>query len=409
MQRVVRNLRISARALGAHPVRTALCIAGTAVGIAGVLVLSAIGAGAQLLVLEQIDAMGHDVVVVNPPPLGGTARLVRNDRALTRALRLGDAEELLAASPAVRRVAPVADRDLLARVDRAMVPVNVIGTTPAWQGIRRHELSEGRFFTAEEDGTMARVAVLGAQARALLFPEGRPALGQMVRVGGIPLEVVGVLRAKGLSATGSATEDDKVIVPLATARRRIFGSDRLKLIFVQMGPEADESDIAAVLNARRDLHRSTGGVFRIDGQRVVALARLAAQRPMQRMLVALSVLSLTVAGVGVAATMLLSVRERRHEIGLRLAVGARRRDLSVQFLAEATVLSGAGGALGIMLGALVVQGIGAWTPWDPSLAPSVWIAAGGGTVLLGILSGVAPARRAATMDPVAALAADTTR
>jgi ABC-type antimicrobial peptide transport system permease subunit len=403
MARLMRSLRVSARALGDHPLRTALCAASVTVGIAGVLVLSAVGVGANQQVMAQLDALGRDVLVVTPPPLDARARVVKNDPALTRALRDGDAEALWRASPAVLRVAPEADRDLLARSTGTLVSVNVIGTTPAWRDIRRFALTEGRFFTREEDDAIARVAVLGAQARALLFPGAGTAVGRWLRIGTVPFEVVGVLESKGLSATGTATEDDKIIVPLSTAQRRLFGSDNLKMLYVQLRPEASETEVADVLRARRDLARSTGPVFRIDGQRVVADARLAAQRPLQRMLFVLGGLGLIVAGVGVTATMMLSVRERRREIGVRVAVGARQRDLLFQFFAEAVALSVVGGAGGIALGTITARGVSAWTRWNAALTPEVVIMAVGCTVLLGIIAGIAPARRAAVMDPVRAL------
>jgi putative ABC transport system permease protein len=178
------------------------------------------------------------------------------------------------------------------------------------------------------------------------------------------------------------------------------------MLYVELRPGSDESAVAAALRARRDLVRSTGPEMRLDGQRVVAEAREAAQRPLQRLLLALSGLSLLVAGVGVTATMLLSVRERRSEIGLRLAVGARRRDLIAQFLLESAALAGLGGGAGLAAGALGAQALSSWTRWQASLAPSVLLVAVGGTVLLGVLAGVWPAWRAATMDPVGALAGD---
>lgn len=403
MARLARSLRVSARALADHPLRASLCAASVTVGIAGVLVLTAIGVGANRRVLDQLDALGRDVLVVTPPPLNARARVVRDDPVLTRALRAGDAEALWRASPAVLRAAPEADRDLLARSGGTLVPVNVIGTTAAWQDIRRFAVTEGRFFTREEEDALARVAVLGAQTRALLFPDGRTAVGRSFRVGSTLFEVVGVLESKGLSATGTATEDDKIIVPLSTAQRRLFGSDNLKLLYVQLRTGAMETDVADVLAAQRDLVGNTGPAYRIDGQRVVAEARLAAQRPLQRMLFALSGLGLVVAGVGVMATMMLSVRERRREIGVRLAVGARRRDLLVQFFGEAVALTVAGGAGGIALGAGAARGVSAWTRWSATLTPEVIAIAAGCTVLLGIAAGIVPARRAAVMDPVRAL------
>ena len=402
--RLTRSLRLSVRALAAQPWRTGLSVAGSAVGIAGVLLLTAIGHGTRMSVLAQIDALGRNVVVVTPPPVDARARLVRRGAALTPPLRLGDAEALLRATPAVLRAAPAADRDLFVRRGRRSVRVGVIGTTPSWVVIRQFEISEGRFFSESEEGEFARVAVLGASTRALLFPNGTPAIDSTVTVGTVPFRVVGALAPKGLSAAGTATEDDKIIIPLSSARRRLFGSDALRMVYVQLRPGAREAEVRDALRAQGDLRRSTGPDLRIDGQRVIAAARAAAIRPLQRLLYGLGGLSLLVAGVGVTSTMLLSVRERRHEIGIRLAVGARRRSLVGQFLGEAAAVVGGGGALGVALGVAGARGVSAWTRWDAAIAPEVVAVAVGATVLLGLAAGVLPAWRAATIDPVDALA-----
>jgi putative ABC transport system permease protein len=285
-----------------------------------------------------------------------------------------------------------------------------MATSPDWLSIRDFRLVEGRFFTAAEDESRERVAVLGAEPRRLLFPDAASPVGRFIRLGDVPFRVVGVLEAKGLSASGTATEDDKVMIPFGTGRMRLFGTDAVKALYVELADRgADgvaEEEVASVLRAQRELGRRGGPALRIDGQRVLMEARLAAQAPLRRMLFALGGFSLTVAAVGAMATMLLSVRERQREIGLRIAVGARRRDLVVQFLTEALALAVVGGAIGVLLGTGVATMLGRWTRWELATSARTILVAAGGTMLIGVLSGVIPAVRAARLDAIDSLRAE---
>lgn len=408
--RFVRNLRLSWRALGAQRLRTTLCIGGTAVGIAGVLVLAAIGEGARRRVLQQIDSLGRNMLVVTAPPVNARTRLIREAPSLRPALVLADAEALRGASRAVVRVAPANDGDFDARYGNRRVRVTALATTPEWQLIRDFALVEGRFFTAAEDEARERVVVLGAEPRGLLFPDSVNPLGRHILIGDVPFLVIGVLEAKGLSASGTSTEDDKVLIPFSTARERLLGTEAVKALYVELTDRgadgAAERDVADVLRSLRDAERRGGPELRIDGQRELMDSRLAAQAPLRRMLVTLGVLSLAVAAVGVMATMLLSVRERQREIGLRVAVGARRRDLAVQFLVESLALAITGGVMGVLLGSAASGGISAATRWNLTLSPATVVLAAGSTVLIGVASGLLPAMRAARMDPIESLRAE---
>jgi putative ABC transport system permease protein len=406
--RQTRNLRISLAAFAAHKVRTALGVAGAAVGVAGVLVTTAIGEGARRAIEERIGSLGGNMLVISSARVESRAgRRIQGD-GWSRTLKVEDAKAILAGSSAVVRVAPAQDRGMTAKYGPIRAGATVVGTTPEWRLIRQFPLAEGRFFSREETDQSARVAVLGAAVRAALFPGSQPVIGRSIRIGRVPFQVIGTLASKGLSVDGFATEDDRIFVPLPTALNRLFNTEFLKFIYLEaaspylMG-EA-EADAEAILRARHAGVAPDGGDFAIQNQRVLLNAELATRASFRRLVAGLGFLSLGVGGVGILSILLLSVRERRNEIGLRAAVGARRVDLAVQFVAEALLLSTAGGLVGIAAGYGAAAITAAVTGWRVEVSLGVIAIAVGSAVVLGLASGGYPAWRAARLDPVVALA-----
>lgn len=405
--RLFRGLPISVRALTTHRLRSALAVAGIAVGIAGVVLLAAIGAGARGAVLQRIEALGSNLLVVTPTTLDPRAGRARRGETRAQTLRIGDAAAITHGSAAVRRTAPVRDLNVTLKSGRFTAPATLIGTTPAWLPIRDFSLRRGRFFDAAENARRARVAVLGAAIAASLFPDSLDPVGTTLRIDWVPFEVIGVLAPRGMSVAGASSEDDRVFVPVQTALRRLANLDYLSLIYVQaVGGEALDqagADAAAILRVRHDVPDHGPDDFTLQSQQVVLAAELAAQTSFRRLLLGLGVLSLLVGGVGVLSLMLLAIRERRSEIGLRVAVGARRRDVLVQFLAEALLLAAAGGVLGLALAAGVAEAVSAATRWEARLSPETLLLAGGAVAAIGVGFGVWPAWHAARLDPIAAL------
>lgn len=404
--RTTRNLRLSVRALTIHPLRTALAIAGTAVGVAGVVALTSVAGAARNAVLDRFDRMGRNMLVVTAAPIEPRGGRARQGYDRTKSLSIVDALALRRAA-GVARVAPAQDRSMTIKAGRYTTRVTVVGTTADWIEIRRFPLDEGRFFSEGDDLGRARVVVLGATAKTSLFPDTVPATGRTIRIGRIPFVVVGVLAPKGLSIDGRATEDDRVFVPLQTALRRLFNIDYIKNIYLEgLDPSVmgvAESDVSAVLRARHDIEPDETDDFAIQNQRVLLETELATQASFGRLIAGLGFLALVVGGSGILSLMLLSVRERRHEIGLRVAVGARRRDIAVQFLAESLMLASAGGIAGITLGALVAVLVAALSPWPAMLSSGAIGIAAAAAIGTGTISGVLPAWRAASLDPIAAL------
>jgi putative ABC transport system permease protein len=292
--------------------------------------------------------------------------------------------------------------------NRAVV-TTVLGTTPAFPDVRRFQLQRGRFFEEEDDRAARRVAVLGARIEEQLFP-GEDPVGRSIRLRGVPFDVVGVLEAKGILADGS-DEDNQVVIPLRTALRRVFNTTWISTVFVSVRDpermEDAEADIAALL---RERHRLDRGGKPDDFEVQNKIRFLAAQQETIASLTlftsGLAALALLVGGAGILALMLLSVKERTGEIGLRRAVGARPKDILVQFLAEAAVLAFGGWLVGVAAGALGAGAIAVGTSWNVALPVEALLASLGMASITGLGFGAFPARRASLLPPIQALSSE---
>jgi len=406
----VRNVSLSRTALGRHKARTLLAITSTAVGVAAVVAMVAIGEGAERDVVSRVQAMGRNMLVVIAAPAERRAGRSYARGATVETLTRSDAEAIAEQSGFVVRVAPSQDAaKQVTHLDRS-TPATVRGTTPEYEAIRAFPTATGRFFTAEENRAGMRVAVLGSQVAGRLFPDADP-IGRIIRIGRVPFEVVGVLIAKGVSVDGAAEEDNQVLVPLNTALRRLFAEDYLRMIYLEVSATAlmDEAaeEVAAILRERHRLARyGRADDFTIQNQRVVIEAELAAVASFRRMIAGMGAVALVVGGVGILSIMLLSVRERRSEIGLRVAVGARRRDVRLQFLIEAVALAGAGGLLGLALGLGSAWILSVSTQWNATVTWTALATAVASAMAIGVVFGVYPASRAAGWDPIDALRAN---
>lgn len=404
--KVARGLRISTRQLVAHRGRTVLALVGIIIGVSAVIVMVAVGNGAQQEVLSKIESMGTNLVVVSAAPARPTAGR-QTVRGVVTTLRVQDAAAIARDCPSVLTVAPVRSQKLPVKFGLASVSTTIVGTTAEYPQVRNiHVARGGAFFTDEDNIAAARVAIIGRTVVANLFA-GEDPIGARVRVGTVPFEVVGVLEAKGNDMNG-VDQDDQILVPLRTALRRVFNVEHLSAIHLRS--RTRHSIVATAREVRevlRDRHRleveGAADDFTIQTQDELLETQREVTDTFTTLIGSTAAVSLLVGGIGILAIMLIAVRERTREIGLRLAVGASRRDIRTQFVLEAAVLGMGGGLAGIILGLAGAGTIGLTTSWAMSVSWSSVLYALAFSLAVGGFFGVYPAQRAARLDPIDAL------
>ena len=403
--KIYQNLKISRKALLAHKMRTVLALLGIIIGVSAVIIMVAIGRGAQKEVLGKIEEMGTNLIVVNAGQVrtfAGRKRQIGNVTTLT----LRDAKTIEEECPSVRLVAPVQSKKLQVKYGGLSTKTSIVGTTPDFQKIRNFHVQKGEFFTAEENRASLRLAVLGQTVVKNLFEDADP-IGEIIRIQKIPFTVIGVLQAKGVDING-VDQDDQIIIPIYTALRRVFNLTYLSTIYVQSKDSESlhgaVEEIRALLRDRHHLNRhAKPDDFTIQNQADVLAAQKEATDTFTMLIGSIAAISLLVGGIGILAIMLMVIRERTNEIGLRMAVGARRKDVLMQFLLESLILGIGGGFLGIIFGICGSLAIGFSTSWSASLSfPSILVAFFF-SLIVGILFGVYPARKASLLDPIDAL------
>jgi macrolide transport system ATP-binding/permease protein len=389
-------LRTAARALRVNLFRTALTLLGIVIGVASVVAMLAIGNGAKQAVLEQFNAMGPDLLLIRPGArnvrtVGGTiATLVDADR---RAI-----EEL----ENVRGAISEYQTNVTLRANGADVVTSANATTPGFPAVRNWPVARGAFFGAEEIESYAAVTVLGQTVAQNLFGRSDP-VGQYVLVNNIPFLVMGVMAPKGATPWG-ADQDDVAFVPLSTGRLRLHGQNYVRNVTAQVADTARMDETQAAVEA---LLVARHGVvdFQIRNTAALLASFTASQDTLTLLLGSIALISLLVGGIGVMNIMLVSVTERTREIGVRMATGARPRDILLQFNAEALAVCAVGGLAGVVIGIGTAEALG-WLGRPVLVTPGPVLLAFGSAFLTGLIFGHLPARKAAGLDPVAALASD---
>ncbi|MDQ3697863.1 MAG: ABC transporter permease [Gemmatimonadota bacterium] len=405
--KLARGLLLSLQLLAAHRLRTALSVSGLLVGVAAVIVMVAVGAGAERRVLERVRAMGTDLLVVSAAPAPRIAGRKRQVATLTT-LRIADADAIAAESFIALAAAPDVSRSLVARWEGRNTTATVTGTTPEGLRMRNIRAQTGRLFDEGEDRERRRVAVVGGTVARNLFGDDDP-VGREIRIGSVPFDVIGVMRRRGTDAAGTDL-DNVIVVPLETAMRRVLSIPYVHALFIQAPSSARldalEVEVREILGRRHRVRSGATEPFVILNQAVLLRTERGAARAMNQLIVSVAVLALLVGGIGILAVMLISVRERGREIGLRRAVGARRKDIQLQFLLESAMLAAAGGTGGVIAGLAVVGAAALLGLWELAVS---WLAAALGvacSALLGVAAGVIPAARAARLQPIEALHAE---
>ncbi len=394
-----RNLRLSLRAITRSWLRTLLAVSGVAIGIASVVVLIGAGAGAEAALRQALEQLGRNLLVVNAARAETNALRGQGQRAET--LTVADWRAIDREVGGLERTAPVAERTLLARAEGTAVAMRVHGTTAAFRLARNVPLTAGRFIDEDDSLERRRVAVVGRLVVDELFG-GESPLGERLFLGGVPFRIVGVMARRGVF--DGANEDEVIVVPLTTAMRRLFNVDCLDRIYVQAASEdalpTARRQITTLLRAR---HTARPGDFSIQDQAAVMRAQQQAGGSLSRVVIGLSALALGLGGVGLLAVSLLSVRERYPEIGLRLAVGGRPRDILLQFFTEAVLISVLGAAAGLAVGVVGIEIGSALTRWPMLLSWQAAVYPFSISVAIALVFGAYPALRAARLDPIRAL------
>ena len=402
------NTRSAARALHVNKLRSSLTMLGIIIGVGAVIAMVAVGSGAQEQLAAQIQSLGTNLVVVRSSST--SIQGVRGGAGTRATLTDEDAMAIQNEIAAVQAAAPT--RGGIHQVIHGNLNwgTTVAGVTPEWFEVKEWPVTDGRPIALEDHNAAAKVVVLGQTAASNLFGDDHP-IGATIRISRVPFTVVGVLDVKGQNTWGQ-DQDDVVTVPLSTARRKLFGqipgqARAVWVITVKLRPGEDrataEGQIRDLLRQRHRLLPHSEDDFELSSPYDAIQTQEAASHTMTYLLAAIASVSLLVGGIGIMNIMLVSVTERTREIGLRMAVGARRRDILTQFLVEAVILSLIGGVFGIAVGLGWSHAISYFAEWRTLIAVDAVVVAFGFAAAVGILFGFYPARKAARLDPVEAL------
>jgi putative ABC transport system permease protein len=400
--------RVALDSLRANVLRTSLTMLGIIIGVAAVIAMVAVGAGAESRVQSLIQNLGANILIVqNGSSTSGGAR---GGAGTQPSLTEDDAETIVRAIPAVEIAAPSVRGTGQVVFGNANWSTSLQGISTDYLPARNWTIARGRAFTAAEQRAAAKVALVGQTIVDKLLP-GQDPVGQIIRIQRVPFTVIGVLEAKGQTPYGS-DQDDLVYIPLATAKKRVLGGRRVRGDYVgsitvkarsaEVVAEA-EREVKELLRTRHRIRPGQPDDFVVRNVAQFLEARAESSRVMSLLLASVAGVSLIVGGIGIMNIMLVSVTERTREIGLRMAVGARNRDIMVQFVIEAVTLSLVGGAVGIALGVAGSMAVAATAGWPMLIEPAAIVMAVGFSGAVGIFFGYYPARKAARLDPIESL------
>jgi putative ABC transport system permease protein len=397
-------LRLALRAIQRNKVRSALTALGVIIGVASVIAMIALSTGASAAIDEQIQSQGTNVIYLSAGSGGGRGT-VRGGAGSSSALTLDDAFAVAEQVPTIARWTPVVRSRAQVIFGAQNWSTSVEGGGEDYLVVRNWPLASGEMFTGRELQSAEKVCLLGSTVAKTLFADDDP-VGQVIRVRNMPFRVTGVLTPKGQGQWGQ-DQDDLVLMPYTTAQKKLLGITYINQVIVSAtGEDAVEPTAQAITRIMRERHRIPEGGdedFSVRTIEEMAAARVQMAQTMTGLLMSVASVSLLVGGIGIMNIMLVSVTERTREIGLRMAVGARTRDILSQFLVEAVALSVAGGAIGIVFGILISGLLTSLLGWPTAISPAsigiAFVFAGA----VGIFFGYYPARRAANLDPIEAL------
>lgn len=395
------------RILRRNPLRAGLTMLGIIIGIGAVVAMVSLGQGATASVQAEISSLGTNVLIIVPgaTTVGG----VRGGLGSISTLTVDDAEDI------EKKVASVATVMYATRSVLQVIHENknwstiVLGTTPVFPDIRSWPIEQGNFFTQSDMDSAAKVVALGKTVVQNLFEPGEELVGSEIRIRNVPLRVIGVLASKGQSITGQ-DQDDFVVIPFSTAERKVLGTKFLGTVGIIAVATQTRYEIPAVVDDIKDLlrtkhrlHQSEEDDFTIRTMEDIAKTIAGTSRTMMLMLMGIASISLLVGGIGIMNILLVSVTERTREIGLRMAVGAKRAHILLQFLIEAIIMTAIGGVLGVGAGIGIARLLTTMIGWPTIINTEAVVAAFLFSIVIGLFFGLYPANKASKLNPIEAL------
>lgn len=397
-------LKISCRALLRNKIRSLLTMLGIIIGVSAVITMIGIGQGARESIRDKIAGMGSNMLHIQPGSL--TRGGIRGGWGGISTLVPEDAIAIVEKCPSVVLAAPVMRTTAQVVYGNLNWSTRIIGTTPDYMTIRKWQKSSGKFFYDSDVRYGTKVAVIGKTVAKNLFQQ-TPPVGEIIRIKRVPFKVVGLLEERGQSPLGT-DQDDVILVPFTTAEKRLLGKHtRLRRIIVSAKNEAlmkrAQEEITLLLRERHRIHSRKEDDFTIRNMADIQEAAASSTRIMTIVLASIASVSLLVGGIGIMNIMLVSVTERTREIGIRMAVGARTKDVLFQFLIEALVLCSAGGILGIFLGIAASKIVSIFAGWPSVVSVQSIILSFCFALAIGVIFGLYPARKASMLNPIEAL------
>jgi len=392
-------------ALISNKIRTGLTMLGIIIGIGSVIAMVSIGQGAQGSIEDRIRSIGSNLIQITPGVQSGPGMQISQGRGTARTLTQEDADAIADEISLAQAVSPELSGRYQIVGKGTNTNTSVVGVTPTYPGVRNIEIAEGSFISNQHIRGLSKVAVLGPTVRDDLFGEGVSAIGQTIRINGMQFKVIGITTVKG--GTGFGSQDDMVYIPLTSSQKLLAGDDYVTNISVQV-IDADsmaqaQVDITNLLLDRHDISDPASADFSILNQSDIVETASNVTQTFTLLLGSVAGISLVVGGIGIMNMMLTTVTERTREIGLRKAIGAKRKDINRQFLAEAIALTLVGGLLGILLGVSISFVVNYFGVLQTSVSIGSVFLAFGVSVTIGIVFGYYPAKRAAGLNPIDAL------